>query len=196
MPALNTGTRAFKASKNAAHFTQTLQDKESGYGYSYAKTVSLVPGKPQMTIAHMLTNTGTKPIVTTVYNHNFLTLSPGNEHVAITAPFALQAEKPLQPDLARIDGKTLHYLASVPKKISVNSPIMGYGSAVSDYDFTVANTATGFGQRLRADQPIARINFWSVNTVLGWEPYIAIALKPGESKRWTNTYDFFGPGEK
>ncbi len=84
----------------------------------------------------------------------------------------------------------------MPKGASVKSLIDGYGDSVSDYDFRIVNTATGFGQRLRADAPIARINFWSVNSVLGWEPYIAIALKPGETKSWTNTYDFFGPGEK
>jgi hypothetical protein len=146
-----------------------------------------------MTISHVLTNTGTKPIVTTVYDHNFLTLSPGNDHVAITAPFAMTAEKPLQPELAKLDGKTIRYLAPVPAGTTVTSPIGGFGPAASDYDFTVTNTATGFGQRIRADQPIARINFWSINTTLGWEPYIAIDLKPGETKRWTYTYDFFGP---
>jgi hypothetical protein len=195
LPVLNPGTRSFTADKISAHFTQDLQDKESGYGYSYTKTVRLVPGKPQMTIAHTLKNIGTKAINTTVYSHNFLTLSPGNENVAISAPFAMQADVPLQPDLAKIEGKTLRYLAPVPKGVSVESLISGYGSAVADYDFRVVNTKTGFGQRLRADRPLARINFWSMYTVLGWEPYIAIALKPGESMSWTNTYDFFGPGE-
>ena len=196
LPVLNEGQRTFKATRNSARFTQELRDRESGYGYSYVKTVTLVPGKPQMTIAHVLRNTGSKPIETTVYNHNFLTLSPGNAHIAITAPFDLRAEKPLQPELARIEGKTLRYLAPVPGGVSVNSPIVGYGDTVSDYDFRVVNTATGFGQRMRADQPVACINFWSVNTTLGWEPYIAISLQPGESKSWINSYDFFGPGEK
>ncbi len=104
LPVLNAGTRTFKATRNSARFTQDLSDPQSGYGYSYVKTVTLVPGKPQMTIAHVLKNTGSKPIETTVYNHNFLTLSPGNEHVAITAPFEIKAEQPLQPELARIDG--------------------------------------------------------------------------------------------
>jgi len=193
LPILNAGTRTFKATKTGAHFTQNLQDKESGYGYRYAKTVQLTPGKPQITISHMLTNTGAKPIVTTVYNHNFLTLSPGNEHLVITAPFPMTAEKPLQPELARLEGKSIRYVAPIPPGETVTSPITGFGPTAADYDFTVTNTATGFGERLRANQPVARINFWSVHTVLGWEPYIAISLKPSETKRWTNTYDLFGP---
>ena len=195
LPVLNEGKRGFRATKNSARFTQDLQDQQSGYGYSYAKTVSLVPGKPQMTITHMLKNTGKKDIVTTVYCHNFLTLSPGSEHMVITAPFAWSAEKPLQPELVKLDGKTIRYLAPIPKGVTTISLMNGFGNRASDYDFTVTNTKTGFGQRIRGDQPIVKINMWSITTTYSLEPYIAISLKPGESKSWTYTYDFFGPGE-
>ena len=195
LPVLNEGKRTFKATKNNARFTQDLDDPQSGYGYSYVKTVSLVPGKPQMTIAHVLKNTGKKDIVTTVYCHNFLTLSPGSEHMVITAPFAWSAEKPLQPELVKLDGKTILYLAPIPPGVTTISLMNGFGDHASDYDFTVTNSKTGFGQRIRADQPLSQINFWSIRTTFSWEPYIAISLKPGETKRWTYTYDYFGPGE-
>ena len=196
LPILNPGTWRFKATKTGAHWVQDLKDAETGYGYHHEKTVRLVAGKPEMTITDVLTNTGSKPIVTTVYNHNFLTLSPGNDHVAITAPFAMTPEKPLQPELAKADGKTIRFVAPIPAGQTVMSLIDGYGDKVGDYDFTVANTQTGFGERIRADQPVAKINFWSIDTTLGWEPYIAIDLKPGETKRWTYTYDFTGPDDK
>ena len=70
------------------------------------------------------------------------------------------------------------------------------GRRTRAYRSTVTNTRTGFGQRIRADQPIAKINMWSIHTTYSLEPYIAISLKPGETKRWTYTYDFYGPGEK
>jgi hypothetical protein len=196
LPALNEGKRTFKSTKNSAHFTQDIDDPQSGYGYSYAKTVALVPGKPQMTISHVLKNTGKKDIVTIVYCHNFLTLSPGSEHMVITAPFAWSAEKPLQPELVKLDGKTIRYLAPIPKGVTTISLMKGFGDKASDYDFTVTNSKTGFGQRIRADQPIAKINMWSISTTYSLEPYIAISLKPGETKRWTYTYDFFGPGKE
>ena len=193
---LNEGKRSFRSTKNSAHFTQDLNDLESGYGYNYVKTVTMVPGKPQMTIAHVLKNTGKKDIVTTVYCHNFLTLSPGSEHMAITAPFVWSAVEPLQPDLVKLDGKTIRYLAPIPKGVTTQSLMNGFSGKISDYDFTITNTKTGFGQRIRADQPIAKINMWSIDTTYSLEPYIAISLKPGESKRWTYTYDFFGPGKE
>jgi hypothetical protein len=196
LPVLNEGTRSFKSGKNDAVFVQDLQDKESGYGYHYTKTVTLVPGKPQMTIGHVLKNTGDEPIVTTVYCHNFLTLSPGSEHMAVTAPFVWRAEKPLQPDLVKLDGTTIRYIAPIPRGETTISLMHGFGTSVSDYDFTITNTRTGFGQRIRGDQPMVKINMWSINTTYRLEPYIAIALKPGETKRWSYTYDFYGPGEK
>jgi hypothetical protein len=194
-PVVNEGKRGFTATGAEVRLTQDLDDKETGWGYAYVKTVRLVPGKAQMVIEHVLKNTGTKPLETSVYCHNFLSLSPGNENIALTAPFTLVAGKPLAADAAQVSDKTLKYLRPVKEGESVTSPFTGFGDKVSDYDFKVVNTKTGFGQRIRADQPLARINFWSIRTTFSWEPYIAISLKPGETKRWTYTYDYFGPGE-
>jgi len=193
-PVVDEGTRSESHTGDSVRLTHKITDKESGFGYSYVKTVRLVPGKAQMTIEHVLTNTGKKDIVSEVYCHNFLTLSPGDENVAITAPFDIKAGRPFAPGAAAVEGRTLRYLRAVKEGESVTAPISGFSDKVSDYDFTVRNTASGFGERIRADQPLARINFWSIRTNVSWEPYIAIALKPGQTKRWTYTYDYFGPG--
>jgi hypothetical protein len=194
-PVVNEGKRSASATKTSVRLTHELSDTDTGYGYSYVKTVRLVPGKAQMVIEHELKNTGSKVIDTAVYCHNFLTLSTGNENVAISAPFNIIAAKPFTPGAAEVSGKTIRYLRPVKEGESVTSPISGFGTGVSDYDFKVVNTKSGFGQRIRADQPLSRINFWSIRTNVSWEPYIAISLKPGESKKWTYTYDYFGPGE-
>jgi hypothetical protein len=193
LPSLNAGTRTFKATKTGARFTQDLSDPQSGYGYHYIKSVQLVPAKPQMTISHVLTNTGKKPIVTTVFCHNFLSLSPGSEHLVITAPFAWRAEQALQPELVQLDGTAIRYLAPIPQGVTTQSVMTGFGDKASDYDFTVTNSKTGFGQRIRADAAVAKINMWSITPTYSLEPYVAISLQPGETKRWTYTYDFFGP---
>jgi hypothetical protein len=194
-PVVNEGKRTAIATKTSVKLTHDLSDADTGYGYSYVKTIRLVPGKAQMVIEHELKNTGKKVIETSVYCHNFLTLSTGNENVAITAPFNITAAQPFKAGAAEVSGKTVRYLRAVKEGESVTSPISGFSTQVSDYDFKVANTKSGFGQRIRADQPLSRINFWSIRTNVSWEPYIAISLKPGESKKWTYTYDYFGPGE-
>ena len=109
---------------------------------------------------------------------------------------SLDAETAAAPQITFDDlGLSEATLRAVKEGESVTSPISGFGTQVSDYDFKVTNTKTGFGQRIRADQPLSRINFWSIRTNVSWEPYIAISLKPGETKKWTYTYDYFGPGE-
>ena len=95
-----------------------------------------------------------------------------------------------------MDGNTIRYLAPIPKGVTTQSLLTGFGDKISDYDFTITNTKTGFGQRIRADTPVAKINMWSITATYSLEPYVAISLKPGETRRWTYTYDFYGPGEK
>src|SRR3984957_5978103 len=143
-PIVNEGKRGYSATKTSVRLTQDLNDKDSGWGYHYVKTVRLVPGNPEMVVEHVLTNTGPKPIETAVYCPNFLSLSPGNENVALTALFNLEAGKPLAPDAASVSGHTLKYLRPVQEGESVTSPFTGFGDKTSDYDFKVVNTATGF----------------------------------------------------
>jgi hypothetical protein len=60
-------------------FTQELHDPASGFGYIYKKKISLVAGKSEYTLAHSLKNTGTRPIHTTVFDHNFPSFRPDGE---------------------------------------------------------------------------------------------------------------------
>ena len=72
----------------------------------------------------------------------------------------------MQPELVKLDGKAIRYIAPLPKGVTTQSLMSGFGDKASDYDFTITNTATGFGQRIRADQPMAKINMWSITADL------------------------------
>jgi hypothetical protein len=195
-PILNDGTRTTTATRNSIRFTQVVAGDASGYGYRFSKTVTMVPGKARMTITDVLTNTGHKPIDTTVYNHHFMTLSPGNDAIQMTAPFTLTPVRSMPADVVKFDGATMTYLRPLTGEEQVASDLTGFGSAISDNDFRVTNIKTGFGVRLRADLPVTRLLWWSVPSTLGIEPYMDIKLKPGETKRWTHTFDYYGPGDK
>ncbi len=73
-PIANGGKWDVKRSRDAVEFTHTLDEPSINFGYVYTKIVRLTPGKPQMTISHVMKNTGAKPITTNVYNHNFTTI--------------------------------------------------------------------------------------------------------------------------
>ena len=53
-PVVNEGKRGFTATATSVRLTQELTDKDTSWGYSYVKTVRLVPGKTQMVIEHVL----------------------------------------------------------------------------------------------------------------------------------------------
>ena len=167
----------------------------SGYGYSYTKTVRLTPGKAQLIIEDRLKNTGKKPIDTTVYNHHFMTLSPGEEAVQLEAPFTLAHARPMPADVVKFDGARMTYLRGLTGEEQVASDLTGFTNAVGDNDFKVTNTKTGYGVRLRASMPVTRLLWWSVPSTMGIEPYMDVKLKPGEEKTWTHTLDYYGPGD-
>ena len=194
-PILNPGTRTTRATANSIRFTQAVSGDPSGYGYSHTKIVTMVPGKAQMTIEVRLKNTGSKAIDTTVYNHHFTTLSPGNEAIELVAPFNLTNVRPMPSDVIKFEGPRMSYLRAIKGQEQVASDLTGYGGSASDNDFRITNTKTGYGVRLRADLPIARLLWWSIPSTLSLEPYMAIQLKPGEEKRWTHTLDYYGPGD-
>jgi hypothetical protein len=188
---VNIGRRSTQTTKDSVSFLQTVN--ESGYGYTYQKTLRLVPGKPQLVIEHVLKNSGDKPIVTTVYDHNFLRLTPGDNGIQVGFPFAVAAASPPAPDLIRLEGKNLTYLRAMKPKERISFPITGYGSSASDYDIKIADQTTGAGVRIKGDQPITKINIFSIETVQAVEPYIAIDLPPGAEKRWSYTYTYSAP---
>ena len=191
---MDAGKRTTRITKTSVTFTQSLIDL--GYGYVHEKTLSLVPGKPQLLISNRLRNTGQKPINTSVYNHNFLRLIRGNNGTRITFPFALAAADPPPLDLIRIQDKTLSYLRPMVNKERISFLLTGFGNTAADYDFFIEDNVNGGEVRVQGDQPITRLNIFSIDRVQSVEPYIAIDLNPGEEKRWSYTYTFSTPGKK
>jgi len=185
---LDAGERTTRVTKTSVTFTQTLNGL--GYGYVYEKSLSLVPGKSQLLITHRLRNTGRKSINTNVYDHNFLKLIHGNSGTKITFPFALSAASPPPADLMRIQGNSLSYLRPMANKERISFLLTGFGKTAADYAFTIEDTINGGGVRVQGDQPITRLNIFSVDRVQSVEPYIAIDLAPGAEKRWSYTYTF------
>ena len=183
---LDAGERTTKVTKTGVIFTQTLNG--IGYGYIYEKSLSLVPGKPQLLITHRLRNIGHKAINTSVYDHNFLRIAPGNAGVTVTFPFALVVVKPPPVDLLRIEGNRLTYLRPMTSKERISFPASGFGNTASDYAFTIEGG--GASVSVKGDQPITRLNIFSIDRVQSVEPYIAIDLAPGAEKRWSYAYSF------
>jgi len=185
------GKWTVKPKKDHVEFTHEVADGK-GYAYRYSKVVRLVPGKPQMIIQHTLVNTGKKPIETAQYNHNFFMIDhlPTGPDLAVRFPFDVKAVSDFQ-GLAEIRGKDLVYLKELQKGQSVFSELKGYGSSSSDYDIRIENAKAKAGVRIRGDQPLSKVVFWSISTTACPEPYINLKAEPGKKVRWHFTYDFY-----
>jgi hypothetical protein len=191
---LDGGQRATRITPRSSTYIQTVDD--AGIAYVYTKTLELVPGKNQLLISHSLKNTGKTAIHTTVYDHNFLRLVPGGDGLRVSFPFTVAAASPPDPGLLGISGNTLTYRRAMQSKERISFPITGFGAGAQDYDFRITDTATGASVHVQGDQPLTRINIFSIDRVQSVEPYIAIDLAPGAEKRWTYTYTFTTAAKK
>jgi hypothetical protein len=188
---VNPGMWRSRVSGTSVEFTQELRDP-AGYSYTYRKTVRLTPGKPEMVLEHSLRNTGKREIRTRVYNHNFLNLdgqAPGPDFV-ISVPFEIGSERPPAAELAAIQGKRIVYRKTLEGQERVTTPMLGFGATAADHDIRVENTRTGAGVRIQGDRPLANLTLWSIRAVLSVEPFVDLAVKPGETTSWKVTYTY------
>lgn len=190
------GRRTVETRSDSVTFTQDAGDPSSGYGYAYEKTVRLVAGRPQMRLEHRLRNTGTRRIENAVYNHNFLTLDglPVDERFVIKAPYEIRSPRPPNPALAEVRGRDIVYLRALREAEVVSTPLQGFGATPADYDFRVEHTGARVGIRMTGDRPLSNAALWSMRTTIAVEPFIAIALDPGQEFTWTLTYEYYSIG--
>src|SRR5262249_52785673 len=149
-----------KKTRDSISFTQVVNDKSSGYGYVYRKTLRLVNGKPEMTLEHSLKNTGAHAIDTNVYNHNFLVLdgkAPG-PGLTITVPFTIQTARPPNASLAEVSGNQIIYKKALEDRDVVSMPIGGFSARPKENEIRIENTSVGMGMKITADRTMVREN--------------------------------------
>jgi hypothetical protein len=192
-PIVDGGKWTVRHKRTQVTLTQRLQPT-LGYAYIYEKTLQLEKNEPVLILHHRMKNTGTKPIDTEVYDHDFFMLdgAPTGPGMAVHFPFEPKAQKSMEPR-AKIDGKDIVYLqelTSGPRQ-SASSFLTGYSNSPADYDFTVENRNTGVGVEQTSGSPIAQLNFWSIHTTICPEAYIHVNIPPGGTATWTIRYRFF-----
>ena len=179
--------------RNKVVFTQKISNQESGYGYVYTKTLKLISGKPKMRIEHILFNTGTKPLVTSVYDHNFFVTHnhyTGPDYI-ITTPYPIKSRLLVSPDLTRIEGNRLMFIKPLATEEMVAMMIEGFGPTAEDYSFRVENTKTGTGYSVQGDRPLDSILLWAIFTNISMESFINLSADPGKEERWVYEYTYF-----
>jgi hypothetical protein len=190
-PLVDGGKWTVKTGRREVTFRQQLHSP-IGYAYDYEKTVVLDPKEPILTLRHSLKNTGTKPIDTSVYDHDFFMLdgAPSGPDMNVKFAFTPVAEKSMEP-LAAIEGKQIVYKQELQTGQYVESYLTGFSNQPSDYDITVENTKTGVGVEQTGDNPMSLFNFWSPRTTICPEAYHHFTIAPGETAHWEIHYRFY-----
>ena len=166
---------------------------DAGYAYVYRKRLRLV--KDSLVLEHHLKNTGTKPIATSVYNHNFFTIDRRTTGPDLVVRFGFEpkAMRPLN-DLAEVRGKDVFFLKEFQPRQTLFTEIEGFGKTAKDYDFRMENRKTGAGVHITGDKPLMKVYFWTHEKTSCPEPYIDVSADPGKESSWTTTYAFYKAG--
>ena len=187
------GGRSVRRGPDWIEFTHELKDPASGYGYHYTKTIRLKKNQDVMVIEHSLKNTGSKPIATAQYNHNFFVIDgkpsgPGNR---VEFTFPLKAEGFNGSGAVEVRGKELVYLKELEKGQSAYGEFQGFGTQASDYDIRLEHGAAGAGVHITGSLPLSKLVFWSIRTTFCPEAYVDINVAPGGELKWAYTYQFY-----
>jgi len=187
------GKWTVKTHADSVEFTHELTDPSSGYGYNYRKVVRLVAGKPEMVLEHHLKNTGRRAIQGTVYGHNFLMLDRQTigPDFTVSVPFAIEASPAPHADLAKVDGKKFHYLRQLVGRDVVYTQVSGFSSDPKDNEVRIEDRRVGAGMVIRGNRPLSHMALWSIRSVLAVEPFIAMAIEPGNEFDWDVTYEYY-----
>lgn len=191
-PIVDHGRWTVRTGKRSIIFRQELHSA-LGYAYEYEKILTFDKHRNILTLQHRLRNLGSKPIDTSVYDHDFFMLDnrpTGGPGMELHLPFVPVPEKPL-PAAAEIDGKTVRFVAPVEPRNGVGTYITGYSSRVSDYDFTFEDKDSGIGVQQTSDAPLVKMYLWATPKTVCPEGYIAIHVAPGQTQSWAIHYRFF-----
>jgi hypothetical protein len=190
-PILDHGKWTVKVHKDSITFRQELHSN-FGYAYLYEKTLSLDKKANGLQLTHSLKNIGTKPLHTTVYDHDFFMLdnNPTGPGMQVHFPFVPVPAQPL-PESVQIDGTTLKWVAQMDPHHTPSGEMTGFSDKASDFDFTFEDTEHGLGVEETSDSPMVKFFFWSTPKTVCPEGFIGIDVLPGQTQKWGNHYRFF-----
>lgn len=164
----------------------------SGYGYRYVKRVTLDADRAMFTLRHELTNSGTRPIDTDHYNHNFFNVdnaSIGPDYrIAFPASPKVTDPKERFRELVAIRSERVLVFTGPLDKGSVFATLDGLAGQTGPIVLT--HRASGVQLSVQGDAPFEKVNVWGTVRTICAEPFIRIRLKPGESKTWSVRYTF------
>lgn len=166
-----------------------------GYAARLTKTITLKAN--QMSIAYHLENTGTQPIRTNEYCHNYVGFNqqPIGPDYQLRFPYSIALE-PMNERFMEWTVQMLLVQDNViqPRLTPPNAfycrPLGFHATQQAQWELT--HLPSGVIMREYDDFAPCRVAVWGTTHVISAEVFVAIDLAPGASQRWTRRYEFTG----
>ena len=183
---LDRGTWRSSRDADSLTFVQELAPR-GGYGCVYQKRLSVDPGARTLRIAHVLRNTGTKPLDTRSYCHNFLCL----DDAPTGAGYRLELNPDLPPARAPAPSLERQGAAWVPgSRFDGAPPVKFLVRAGEKLSVRVSHPASGASVEIVTEQNADAFQVYTERTVFCPEPFVFLHLAPNEEAAWTWRYVF------
>lgn len=158
----------------------------NGYGASLRKDFTVKDNL--MKVEYTLTNLGKKDLSTTEYIHNFVNIDGKGvgPHSLLSFSFTLQGDN--IPDVFQVSENSIKF-KEVPDKEFYWAP-KGYEGKPT-CSWSLIDQQTGVGLKETCDFQALRVGIWGKAHVVSPELFIGLKVAPGETKRWTRSYEFF-----
>jgi hypothetical protein len=195
-------------------------EAEKCRGYAARLTKTLCIQENRLEADYLLENTGSLEIETTEYVHNFIGINSQNIGPAycLRFPSPIQLEnlgpmlRPMLPKFLRkilpeaTQDRALTYLFMRRQRVlSIQDEDISFrsmpkqpfycrlvGAVQSDQpQWRILHMPSGVGLKETDSFAPGRVAVWGTTHVLSAEIFMNITLKPGESKSWTRTWEFF-----
>jgi len=157
-------------------------------GYAYELEAELSVGTNSVSVCWSLRNTGEKPLTTRNYVHNFFRFEDQNvgPGYALSFPYDFTASGLLKEQAQ--DGRSILFNALIPLWINAVVPYP------ADFDgpntCELKSTLSGMSVVCTTSLPGLRTDIHARPTYIAPDPFIEIALAPGEGRSWVRTYTF------
>lgn len=187
-------------------------------GYAVRETKTIQVDENCLQIEYLLKNTGSQPIATHEYCHNFIAIDrqPLGPEYSLRFPYPVNFEeihetyrgflppllrritpgfilkslvkRQLNQDVLQVNGQQIRWKFT-PQKPFYSRPL-GF-TQTSQPQWEIIHEPSGVGVREYDSFAPERIAIWGTGRVVSAEIFNSINLSPGQSQSWTRRYEFF-----
>jgi len=158
-----------------------------GYGYVYTKKITLLPNSSVIKVYHSIKNTGTKPIETTTYSHNYFRFddNPTDENYLLTYPSAIN---PKDKFIAKAMFGTTTF--KLNEELKGATPVQGAFNTNGVNEFELTNKKTKTAVHVKGDKPVIAPYLYVWRNAFCPEHMIEVLVPVGETTTWETEYTF------